>query len=551
MIRATLFTGRGLAQAPLRLNTARAASGGIYGAFAPSSQRQRNAWNGATAMRQQQLREFCTRHALTSAKEAMGECRREKSTASASRQAPVAVMEPMGESRREKSTALLPLQPPTVPGEPLCEGKREKSTASVSSTDTIAPSVAAREAVLQKQLEKAAHARQEAASKENGEGEKTEEHEVADPDLIFQKVWNKMEHKYGLEKMQFPEESIFLMGAPGSGKGTHSEYIRKLRGLTSEPVVISDLLNSPEAAALKSKAELVADGTVLELLLEHLLKPQYENGVIIDGFPRTHKQVAFVNALHRKIHELHKHFLGTEYAEKFTRPRFRMAVLFISENTSIERQLARGERTKAHNEEVEKTGKGEKWELRETDVSEAAAAKRYKVFTDHYSTLFSLRETFAFKLVEADASIEEVQERLAQEFEYQGSLELAEDTFEALCKMPLASELSVHTRQKLIERLDGYQHQHADDFHAVLDVLREQFLPIIQVHAPAGYCIIRSDSPVFSKRIGRSMALDILTERGFHVTVDVIKDRVLESITMDNGQPQPVYEVSKVHVFHV
>lgn len=383
------------------------------------------------------------------------------------------------------------------------------------------------------------------------DSEHTEESEVADPDLIFENVWHKLENKYGLEGMQFPEESIFLMGAPGSGKGTHSAFIRKLRGITSDTVVISDLLDSPEAAALKSKAELVADGTVLELLLEHLRKPQFQDGVIIDGFPRTHKQVAFVNALHAKIRELHAHFLGTDLAEQFTRPRFRMAVLYVSEKTSIERQLARGKKTIEHNEEVSRTGQGKLLELRETDVSEDAARKRYQIFTEHYSALFSLRETFAFKLVEADATIEEVQKNLTQEFEYQGSLELAEDTFDAVCSIPLASDLSVHARQKLIQRLDGYQHQHRNAFEEVIGVIKHSFLPIIHVHAPAGYCIIRSDHSVFSDSRGRSMALDILTERGFHVTVDVIKDRTLENICMDGDTPTPVYNVSKVHVFHV
>lgn len=144
-----------------------------------------------------------------------------------------------------------------------------------------------------------------------------------------------------------------------------------------------------------------------------------------------------------------------------------------------------------------------------------------------------------------------MQTNLAKEFEYQGSLELDKDTFEAVCSIPLASALSVHARQKLIQRLDGYQHQHTAAFEEVIAIIKENFLPIIQVHAPAGYCIIRSDHSIFGRSLGRSMALDILTERGFHVTVDVIKDRTLESICMEGSAPTPVYNVAKVHVFHV
>jgi adenylate kinase len=36
---------------------------------------------------------------------------------------------------------------------------------------------------------------------------------------------------------------------------------------------------------------LVADAIVVELFLDRLLQPQYQNGVLIDGFPRTTIQV--------------------------------------------------------------------------------------------------------------------------------------------------------------------------------------------------------------------------------------------------------------------
>ena len=36
------------------------------------------------------------------------------------------------------------------------------------------------------------------------------------------------------------------MGAPGAGKGTNTPFIHKIRGLTTPPIVMSDLLTSPE-----------------------------------------------------------------------------------------------------------------------------------------------------------------------------------------------------------------------------------------------------------------------------------------------------------------
>ena len=44
-----------------------------------------------------------------------------------------------------------------------------------------------------------------------------------------------------------PKEIIFVLGAPGSGKGTHSARIMEQRGITAEPIVMSNLLISPES----------------------------------------------------------------------------------------------------------------------------------------------------------------------------------------------------------------------------------------------------------------------------------------------------------------
>jgi aspartyl-tRNA(Asn)/glutamyl-tRNA(Gln) amidotransferase subunit A len=42
-----------------------------------------------------------------------------------------------------------------------------------------------------------------------------------------------------------------IIGAPGSGKGTQTDFIAQTRGLTCGPIVISSLLDSPEAKRLK------------------------------------------------------------------------------------------------------------------------------------------------------------------------------------------------------------------------------------------------------------------------------------------------------------
>src|SRR5947208_4802360 len=115
--------------------------------------------------------------------------------------------------------------------------------------------------------------------------------EVKDAQLIFAAVWDDLRKKYGRDKLSFPREFIWLGGAPGAGKGTNTPFIAKTRDITAPPVVISGLLTSPQAEAIKNAGGMVGDREVISLLFEELLDKQYHDGVIIDGFPRTMVQV--------------------------------------------------------------------------------------------------------------------------------------------------------------------------------------------------------------------------------------------------------------------
>src|SRR5882724_179568 len=114
--------------------------------------------------------------------------------------------------------------------------------------------------------------------------------EIKDAQLIFESVWQDLEADFGRENLRFPKEIILLGGAPGAGKGTNTEFIARTRGLTCEPIVISALLDSPDARTLKDAGNMVGDREVVGLLLRQLLKPMYRDGVILDGFPRTNVQ---------------------------------------------------------------------------------------------------------------------------------------------------------------------------------------------------------------------------------------------------------------------
>src|SRR3954454_5506955 len=98
--------------------------------------------------------------------------------------------------------------------------------------------------------------------------------EIKDAQLIFGSVWQNLEADFGRENLRFPKEIILLGGAPGAGKGTNTAFIARTRGLTCPPIVISALLDSPEAKALKDAGNMVGDREVVGLVLRRLLRQE-------------------------------------------------------------------------------------------------------------------------------------------------------------------------------------------------------------------------------------------------------------------------------------
>lgn len=93
---------------------------------------------------------------------------------------------------------------------------------------------------------------------------------------VFESSWRRVEREIGAGNMRFPKEIIFLNGAPGSGKGTMAEYFVRERHITH--VATSDLLDTPEARAIKASGRLVNDSEVFHLVLKTLLQPKVRRG---------------------------------------------------------------------------------------------------------------------------------------------------------------------------------------------------------------------------------------------------------------------------------
>ncbi len=361
--------------------------------------------------------------------------------------------------------------------------------------------------------------------------------EVKDAQLIFSAVWREMEGEFGRSRMRFPRELILLGGAPGAGKGTNSDFIRKVRDIDAPAIVVSKLLDTPEARANKARGGLVGDREVVSILFRKLLEPEQQNGALLDGFPRTKVQVECLKLLYDEMIALRREFSGTPDVIHFKQPIFHIMVLFVDEAESVARQLKRGRQVVAHNEEVARSDVGERWEERATDTSEGLARNRYRVFKEQtYDALVSLKQIFHYHFINAQAPIPEVQDNIVRELEYQSSLELDPDTFDRLRGLPLASEIVRHARQDLVRRLDGYEVQEAETFRRVIDFIETKMMPIVVRHAVSGVASINSEDVLFEDPAALAMLIDVFSERGFHTAVDVTRVGVPLRIDLQTGE---------------
>ncbi|MCE9606430.1 MAG: nucleoside monophosphate kinase [Planctomycetia bacterium] len=361
--------------------------------------------------------------------------------------------------------------------------------------------------------------------------------EIKDAHVIFHTVWESLEEEVGHENLRFPKEIILLGGAPGAGKGTQTQFIMRARGQTRPPIVISELLTSPEAQKIKDQGNMVGDKEVIGILLRKLLQPEFRDGALLDGFPRTRVQVECLKLLVDKINQLHNEFENTPHAMHFRRPTIHAMVLFVSERSSIERQLARGVKVAAHNREVEETGVGRTLELRPTDLSEETARRRYRVFKEQtWDALQSLKDIYHYHFINAEGPIDEVEENILKELQYQSSLELEQRTYDRLGPLPLAEEIILHARQELVRRLDSYELEHTALFVRTVEIIKSKFIPIIARHALSGRAVVNSEDPIFEDPLVLSMLIDIFSERGFHAVVDKNIQEIPERIDLKTGQ---------------
>jgi len=100
----------------------------------------------------------------------------------------------------------------------------------------------------------------------------------------------------------FAPGPILLLGAPGVGKGTQAKELVKLWGIPQ--ISTGDLLRAnvaqgtplgKAAKEIMARGELVPDSLVEEMAEQRLHEPDTEKGYILDGFPRTLGQAAWLD----------------------------------------------------------------------------------------------------------------------------------------------------------------------------------------------------------------------------------------------------------------
>jgi adenylate kinase len=366
---------------------------------------------------------------------------------------------------------------------------------------------------------------------------KRSDNEIKDAQLIFGAIWRELEAERGRERMRFPKEIILLGGAPGSGKGTNTAFIAKVRGLTCQPIVMSSLLNSPEAQAIKASGGMVGDRDVIGLLLRELLREEYADGVILDGFPRTNVQVECLKLLVDKMHALRREFYNTHLSIHFRQPTIHIMVLFVDEKESVARQLKRGRETRAAIVAAAAAGGGEVPEDRPTDHDESLARRRYRVFKEQtWDALQSLKEIYHYHFINAQGPVAEVEQNILKELEYQSTLELDSRTVDRLRGVPVASEIVIHARQELVKRLDAYELEHSELFAKVVKFIEEKILPIVLRHAISGHAHINTEDKLLDDPLALAMLIDVFSERGYHAAVDIHRIEIPDHVDLKTGQ---------------
>jgi len=94
--------------------------------------------------------------------------------------------------------------------------------------------------------------------------------------------------------MVIPVMRLILLGPPGAGKGTQARMIHESYGIPQ--ISTGDILREEVAQqtslgnyakSMMERGALVPDEVIIEIVRRRLQRPEYAQGYVLDGFPRT------------------------------------------------------------------------------------------------------------------------------------------------------------------------------------------------------------------------------------------------------------------------
>jgi adenylate kinase len=87
---------------------------------------------------------------------------------------------------------------------------------------------------------------------------------------------------------------VVIFGPPGAGKGTQAKLIEEnfgIKQLSTGDIFRNNIKNETELGkkvkSILDSGNLVPDDVVVELVVDTVQKPEFADGYILDGFPRT------------------------------------------------------------------------------------------------------------------------------------------------------------------------------------------------------------------------------------------------------------------------
>ncbi|WP_254063767.1 adenylate kinase [Granulicella sp. S190] len=111
------------------------------------------------------------------------------------------------------------------------------------------------------------------------------------------------EHETAPAEKNFLPGPVLLLGAPGVGKGTQAKALMAAYGIpqiSTGDILRANIKNGTElgkaAKALVDQGTLVSDELVNQMVADRLKQPDTSRGFILDGFPRTLNQAAWLDA---------------------------------------------------------------------------------------------------------------------------------------------------------------------------------------------------------------------------------------------------------------